>query len=476
MRTTWLPWYRHAVEKGRGWTDPYVDPITGEETVSYVAPIRAHNSDALAGVVVVGSFTRQDEETQDETQPQLTVESGTLGASSELSRRPLTPAASSRNTASLPPASPRSPVYDKHDSTLQRMLGKYDANGDGNIDSKELYTLLTTELGYSTDEATEATVDALMQKFSSTDMMVVDSTDFPALWAHISRLQQNATLTRAGQQRAPANMLLSQESQSQQARQTHVKSVASDAQMQQQEHNQMPWQGQAPAQAQTHADTASPQAQALPAEWRLPGEAPPPTTISHAPPPTQQRGGPQVDPLGQVPRAAATSPSAGALLGASASRTMPSPGVMHGLGRTGSSAGALHGIGRNPKPPPPPRSSSSGALENLPPPPPKLPVPAVATAEQTNGGSDSGSDSTGGGGGGGRRAASDDDDDDDWSGSDDDAGVEPPHAPRFQPPFDAHPPPELDLFAGLQWSKDQRAAKAAWEGARGGSSAVSHAV
>jgi hypothetical protein len=34
---------------------------------------------------------------------------------------------------------------------------------------------------------------------------------------------------------------------------------------------------------------------------------------------------------------------------------------------------------------------------------------------------------------------------------------------QFQPPFDAKPPLHLDLFQGLQWSKDQRAAKEAWE-------------
>ena len=39
---------------------------------------------------------------------------------------------------------------------------------------------------------------------------------------------------------------------------------------------------------------------------------------------------------------------------------------------------------------------------------------------------------------------------------------------QFQPPFDVKPPPHLDLFQGLQWSKDQRAAKEAWEREGGG--------
>ena len=49
------PWYRHAVERGTGFTDPYADPVTGEGMVSYVAPLRRADG-VIWGVVIAGSF------------------------------------------------------------------------------------------------------------------------------------------------------------------------------------------------------------------------------------------------------------------------------------------------------------------------------------------------------------------------------------------------------------------------------------
>ena len=54
------PWYRHAVEQGAGFTEPYADPVTGEGMVSYVIPLYADEdqseSSAVVGVVIAGSF------------------------------------------------------------------------------------------------------------------------------------------------------------------------------------------------------------------------------------------------------------------------------------------------------------------------------------------------------------------------------------------------------------------------------------
>ena len=52
------PWYRHAVERGEGFTEPYADPATGEVIRSYVAPL-CRADGAILGVVIAGSFLDQ---------------------------------------------------------------------------------------------------------------------------------------------------------------------------------------------------------------------------------------------------------------------------------------------------------------------------------------------------------------------------------------------------------------------------------
>ena len=53
---TTRPWYRHAVERGAGFTEPYADPTSGEGLVSFVAPLRERAGGPVVGVVIAGSF------------------------------------------------------------------------------------------------------------------------------------------------------------------------------------------------------------------------------------------------------------------------------------------------------------------------------------------------------------------------------------------------------------------------------------
>ena len=48
------PWYRHAVERGAGFTEPYGDPATGAGMGAYVAPLRGAGGEILG--VVIRSF------------------------------------------------------------------------------------------------------------------------------------------------------------------------------------------------------------------------------------------------------------------------------------------------------------------------------------------------------------------------------------------------------------------------------------
>ena len=123
--------------------------------------------------------------------------------------------------------------------------------------------------------------------------------------------------------------------------------------------------------------------------------------------------------LGLVPRTPAPSPGVSLRRPGSIA---PSPGALHGLLRSGSSAGALAGIGRTPQQfrPEVTAPGSARLVENK----------AHIRPNESSGMP-----------GVGHMAAT----------------------TRFQPPFDAKPPDHLDLFEGLQWSKDQRAAKEAWE-------------